>query len=98
MWGAGGSLKVTILQSSDSRAFNTTPLTSGLRPGDSTSAAPVLASIPSKQTLQFFCYICKTSCNSQQVLRAGAGGSGLLGLWAYFLYTAQGLPICLDIS
>ncbi|KAM7316840.1 hypothetical protein ACRRTK_024571 [Alexandromys fortis] len=66
MWGAGGSLKVTILQSSDSRAFNTTPLTSGLRPGDSTSAAPVLASIPSKQTLQFFCYICKTSCNSQQ--------------------------------
>ncbi|XP_038192661.1 cip1-interacting zinc finger protein isoform X2 [Arvicola amphibius] len=66
VWGAGGSLKVTILQSSDSRAFNTTPLTSGLRPGDSTSAAPVLASIPSKQTLQFFCYICKASCNSQQ--------------------------------
>ncbi|KAK7802711.1 hypothetical protein U0070_007154 [Myodes glareolus] len=66
MWGAGGSLKVTILQSSDSRAFNTTSLTSGLRPGDSTSGTPVLPSIPSKQTLQFFCYICKANCNSQQ--------------------------------
>ncbi|XP_036039796.1 cip1-interacting zinc finger protein isoform X2 [Onychomys torridus] len=65
MWGAGGSLKVTILQSSDSRAFNTTPLTSGPRPGDST-AAPALASTSSKQTLQFFCYICKTNCSSQQ--------------------------------
>ncbi|XP_029392465.1 cip1-interacting zinc finger protein isoform X3 [Mus pahari] len=66
MWGAGSSLKVTILQSSDSRAFNTTPLTSGPRPGDSTSAAPALASTPSKQSLQFFCYICKASCSSQQ--------------------------------
>ncbi|XP_076425029.1 cip1-interacting zinc finger protein isoform X10 [Peromyscus maniculatus bairdii] len=65
MWGAGGSLKVTILQSSDSRAFNTTPLTSGPRPGDST-AAPTLGSTSSKQTLQFFCYICKASCSSQQ--------------------------------
>ncbi|XP_059116040.1 cip1-interacting zinc finger protein isoform X5 [Peromyscus eremicus] len=65
MWGAGGSLKVTILQSSDSRAFNTTPLTSGPRPGDST-VAPALASTSSKQTLQFFCYICKASCSSQQ--------------------------------
>ncbi|XP_052038138.1 cip1-interacting zinc finger protein isoform X2 [Apodemus sylvaticus] len=66
MWGAGSSLKVTILQSSNSRAFNTTPLTSGPRPGDSTSAAPALASAPSKQSLQFFCYICKASCCSQQ--------------------------------
>lgn len=66
MWGAGSSLKVTILQSSDSRAFNTTPLTSVPRPGDSTSAAPALASTPSKQSLQFFCYICKASCSSQQ--------------------------------
>ena len=98
MWGAGGSLKVTILQSSDSRAFNTTSLTSGLRPGDSTSGAPVLPSIPSKQTLQFFCYICKANCNSQQVPRAGGGWGAQAGLWAYFLYTAQGLLICLDIS
>lgn len=66
MWGAGSSLKVTILQSSNSRAFNTTPLTSGPRPGDSTSATPALASTPSKQSLQFFCYICKASCSSQQ--------------------------------
>lgn len=66
MWGAGGSLKVTILQSSNSRAFSTTPLTPGPRPGDSTSAAPALASTASKQTLQFFCYICKASCSSQQ--------------------------------
>ncbi|XP_035292691.1 cip1-interacting zinc finger protein isoform X1 [Cricetulus griseus] len=65
-WGAGGSLKVTILQSSDSRAFNTTPLTSGPRPGDSTSAAAALASTHSKQTLQLFCYICKAGCSSQQ--------------------------------
>lgn len=66
MWGAGSSLKVTILQSSNSRAFNTTPLTSGPRPGDSASATPALASTPSKQSLQFFCYICKASCSSQQ--------------------------------
>ncbi|XP_055456136.1 cip1-interacting zinc finger protein isoform X2 [Psammomys obesus] len=63
MWGAGSSLKVTILQSSDSRAFNTT---SGPRPGDSASATPALASTPSRQNLQFFCYICKASCSSQQ--------------------------------
>ncbi|XP_030107886.1 cip1-interacting zinc finger protein isoform X19 [Mus musculus] len=66
MWGAGSSLKVTILQSSNSRAFNTTPLTSGPRPGDSTSATPAIASTPSKQSLQFFCYICKASSSSQQ--------------------------------
>lgn len=63
MWGAGSSLKVTILQSSDSRAFNTT---SGPRPGDSASATPALSSTPSRQNLQFFCYICKASCSSQQ--------------------------------
>ncbi|KAL1786376.1 cip1-interacting zinc finger protein isoform X2 [Sigmodon hispidus] len=68
--GPGGSLKVTILQSSDSRAFNTTSLTSGPRPGDSSSAAPALGSTPSKQTLQFFCYICKASCSSQQEFQA----------------------------
>ncbi|XP_012657853.1 cip1-interacting zinc finger protein isoform X1 [Otolemur garnettii] len=66
VWGAGGSLKVTILQSSDSRAFSTIPLAPGPRPGDSTSTGPTAASTPSKQTLQFFCYICKANCNSQQ--------------------------------
>ncbi|XP_025769535.1 cip1-interacting zinc finger protein [Puma concolor] len=66
VWGAGGSLKVTILQSSDSRAFSTVPLTPVPRAGDSTSATPASASTPSKQTLQFFCYLCKASCSSQQ--------------------------------
>ncbi|XP_021117622.1 cip1-interacting zinc finger protein isoform X1 [Heterocephalus glaber] len=66
VWGAGGSLKVTILQSSDSRAFNTAPLTPGPRPGDSSSATPVATSTPSKQGLHFFCYVCKVNCSSQQ--------------------------------
>ncbi|XP_058549952.1 cip1-interacting zinc finger protein isoform X6 [Neofelis nebulosa] len=66
VWGAGGSLKVTILQSSDSRAFSTVPLTPVPRAGDSTPATPASASTPSKQTLQFFCYLCKASCSSQQ--------------------------------
>ncbi|XP_008577317.1 PREDICTED: cip1-interacting zinc finger protein isoform X6 [Galeopterus variegatus] len=66
VWGAGSSLKVTILQSSDSRAFSTVPLTPGPRPADSTSATAAAASTPSKQALQFFCYICKANCASQQ--------------------------------
>ncbi|XP_066896742.1 cip1-interacting zinc finger protein isoform X11 [Kogia breviceps] len=66
VWGAGGSLKVTILQSSDSRAFSTVPITPGPWSGDSTSATPAAASMPSKQALQFFCYICKAGCSSQQ--------------------------------
>ncbi|XP_037707204.1 cip1-interacting zinc finger protein isoform X1 [Choloepus didactylus] len=75
MWGAGGSLKVTILQSSDSRAFSTVPLTSGPRPGDSTSATPTAASTSSKQTLQFFCYICKANCSSQQEFQDHMSGA-----------------------
>ncbi|XP_001112434.1 cip1-interacting zinc finger protein isoform X12 [Macaca fascicularis] len=66
VWGAGGSLKVTILQSSDSRAFSTVPLTPVPRPSDSASSTPAATSTPSKQALQFFCYICKASCSSQQ--------------------------------
>uniref|UniRef100_A0A8D2DAV9 CDKN1A interacting zinc finger protein 1 n=1 Tax=Sciurus vulgaris TaxID=55149 RepID=A0A8D2DAV9_SCIVU len=66
MWGAGGSLKVTILQSSNSRAFSTVSLTPVSRPGDPTSATPATPSTPSRQALQFFCYICKASCSSQQ--------------------------------
>ncbi|XP_070286677.1 cip1-interacting zinc finger protein isoform X3 [Myotis yumanensis] len=66
VWGAGGSLKVTILQSSDSRAFSTVSLAPGPRSSDSASATPAAASVPSKQALQFFCYICRASCCSQQ--------------------------------
>lgn len=62
VWGARSSLKVTILQSSDSRAFSTVP-----HSGDSPSASAV-ASVPPRQAFQFFCYICKASCSSQQVL------------------------------
>lgn len=81
VWGAGGSLKVTILQSSDSRAFSTVPLTPGPRSGDSASATPAATSTPSKQTLQFFCYICKANCSSQQVAPAGPwAGGGVEGL------------------
>lgn len=66
VWGAGGSLKVTILQSSDSRAFSTVSLAPGPRSGDSASAPAAAASVPSKQALQFFCYICRAGCCSQQ--------------------------------
>uniref|UniRef100_A0A9L0R926 CDKN1A interacting zinc finger protein 1 n=1 Tax=Equus caballus TaxID=9796 RepID=A0A9L0R926_HORSE len=75
MWGAGGSLKVTILQSSDSRAFSTVSLAPGPRSGDSTSAAPATASAPSKQALQFFCYICKANCSSQQEFQDHMSGA-----------------------
>ncbi|OWK10170.1 hypothetical protein Celaphus_00005189 [Cervus elaphus hippelaphus] len=75
VWGAGGSLKVTILQSSDSRAFSTLPLTPAPRAGDSTSATPAVASTPSKQALQFFCYICKASCSSQQDFQEHMSGA-----------------------
>lgn len=68
VWGAGGSLKVTILQSSDSRAFSTLSLAPGPRSRDAASATPAAASVPSKQALQFFCYICRAGCCSQQVL------------------------------
>lgn len=99
VWGAGGSLKVTILQSSDSRAFSTVPLTPGPRAGDSTSATPMAASTPSKQALQFFCYICKAGCSSQQVPSSGWVGD-LVGGWrAWGLYVMPslpflGLPLC----
>ncbi|XP_045419274.1 cip1-interacting zinc finger protein isoform X4 [Lemur catta] len=75
VWGAGGSLKVTILQSSDSRAFSTVPLTPGPRPSDSSSTTPVAASAPAKQALQFFCYICKANCTSQQEFQDHMSGA-----------------------
>lgn len=99
VWGAGGSLKVTILQSSDSRAFSTAPLTPAPRAGDSTSTTPAAASAPSKQALQFFCYICKASCSSQQVCSGGWVGD-LVGEWRVWgLYVIPslpfpGLPLC----
>lgn len=71
VWGAGGSLKVTILQSSDSRAFSTVSLAPGPRSSDSASATPAATSTPPAQALQFFCYICRASCCSQQVLPPG---------------------------
>ncbi|XP_007471822.1 PREDICTED: cip1-interacting zinc finger protein isoform X2 [Lipotes vexillifer] len=75
VWGAAGSLKVTILQSSDSRAFSTVPLTPGPWSGDSTCATPAAASTPSKQALQFFCYICKAGCSSQQEFQDHMSGA-----------------------
>uniref|UniRef100_A0A8C7B577 CDKN1A interacting zinc finger protein 1 n=1 Tax=Neovison vison TaxID=452646 RepID=A0A8C7B577_NEOVI len=75
VWGAGGSLKVTILQSSDSRAFSTVPITPVPRAGDSAPTAPAAASTPSKQTLQFFCYLCKANCNSQQEFQNHMSGT-----------------------
>ncbi|XP_066112175.1 cip1-interacting zinc finger protein isoform X2 [Saccopteryx bilineata] len=75
VWGAGGSLKVTILQSSDSRAFSTVSLAPGPRSSDSTPATPAAASAPPTQALQFFCYICKASCCSQQEFQDHMAGA-----------------------
>ncbi|XP_032721875.1 cip1-interacting zinc finger protein isoform X5 [Lontra canadensis] len=75
VWGAGGSLKVTILQSSDSRAFSTVPITPVPRSGDSASTAPAAASTPPKQTLQFFCCLCKANCSSQQEFQNHMSGA-----------------------
>ncbi|XP_034520489.1 cip1-interacting zinc finger protein isoform X3 [Ailuropoda melanoleuca] len=75
VWGAGGSLKVTILQSSDSRAFSTVPITPVPRAGDSASAAPAAAGTPAKQALQFFCYLCKANCSSQQEFQDHMSGA-----------------------
>ncbi|XP_045627027.1 cip1-interacting zinc finger protein isoform X5 [Ursus americanus] len=75
VWGAGGSLKVTILQSSDSRAFSTVPITPVPRAGDPASAAPAAGGTPAKQTLQFFCYLCKANCSSQQEFQDHMSGA-----------------------
>ncbi|KAI5138405.1 Cip1-Interacting Zinc Finger Protein [Manis pentadactyla] len=69
VWGARSSLKVTILQSSDSRAFSTAPCS-----GDSPSASAV-ASVPPRQAFQFFCYICRASCSSQQEFQDHMSGA-----------------------
>ncbi|XP_053523685.1 cip1-interacting zinc finger protein isoform X2 [Artibeus jamaicensis] len=75
VWGAGGSLKVTILQSSDSRAFSTVSIAPGPRSSDSTSAAPASASTPSELAPQFFCYICRASCRGQQEFQDHVSGA-----------------------
>ncbi|XP_045429601.1 cip1-interacting zinc finger protein isoform X2 [Pipistrellus kuhlii] len=74
-WGAGGSLKVTILQSSDSRAFSTVSLAPGPRSSDSASASPAAASVPPKRVLQFFCYLCRAGCCSQQEFQDHMAGA-----------------------
>lgn len=87
VWGAGGSLKVTILQSSDSRAFSTVSVAPGPRSGDSPSAtSAAAASVPSEQAPQFFCYICRASCCGQQVLPPGPGR------WAGCMGWVCGMP------
>ncbi|XP_055003187.1 cip1-interacting zinc finger protein isoform X2 [Sorex araneus] len=75
MWGAGGSLKVTIQQSSNSRAFSTTPVTPVPRPGDSTSTSPAATGPSPTQALHFFCCICKANCGSQQEFQEHMAGA-----------------------
>lgn len=75
LWGAGGSLKVTIQQSSNGRAFSTVSPMSGLRSSDTASATPTASAAPSKQTLQFFCSICKANCSSQQDFQEHMAGA-----------------------
>ncbi|XP_025905153.1 cip1-interacting zinc finger protein isoform X2 [Nothoprocta perdicaria] len=69
MLSSGGSLKVTIQQSSESRAISTT----ALKPGHWT--CEVGAADPSPEpVLKFYCYICKTDCCSQQNFQSHMAG------------------------
>ncbi|XP_008941041.1 PREDICTED: cip1-interacting zinc finger protein, partial [Merops nubicus] len=66
---SGGSLKVTIQQSSESRAISTT----ALKPGHWT--CEVGAADPNPESvLKFYCYICKTNCCSQQNFQSHMAG------------------------
>ncbi|KAK2535441.1 Ciz1 [Columba guinea] len=66
---SGGSLKVTIQQSSESRAISTT----ALKPGHWT--CEVGAADPGPESvLKFYCYICKTNCCSQQNFQSHMAG------------------------
>ncbi|KAM9062838.1 cip1-interacting zinc finger protein isoform 4-T8 [Sarcophilus harrisii] len=69
MVSSGSSLKVTIQQSSESRAISTTASKPGPRLGDSGTPA----SNP-EPGLKFFCYICKVNCFNQQNFQAHMGG------------------------
>ncbi|XP_065709793.1 cip1-interacting zinc finger protein [Patagioenas fasciata] len=69
MLSSGGSLKVTIQQSSESRAISTT----ALKPGHWT--CEVGAADPGPESvLKFYCYICKTNCCSQQNFQSHMAG------------------------
>ncbi|XP_074067153.1 cip1-interacting zinc finger protein isoform X2 [Macrotis lagotis] len=69
MVSSGSSLKVTIQQSSESRAISTTAPKPGLRLGDGSTPA----SNP-EPGLKFFCYICKINCFNQQNFQAHMAG------------------------
>ncbi|XP_048821677.1 cip1-interacting zinc finger protein isoform X4 [Lagopus muta] len=66
---SGGSLKVTIQQSSESRAISTT----ALKPGQWTCEMGTADSNP-ESALKFYCYICKTNCCNQQNFQAHMAG------------------------
>ncbi|XP_059342236.1 cip1-interacting zinc finger protein isoform X3 [Ammospiza nelsoni] len=66
---SGGSLKVTIQQSSESRAISTTALKPGHWACDVGTADPNPESV-----LKFYCYICKTNCCSQQNFQSHMAG------------------------
>ncbi|XP_068012188.1 cip1-interacting zinc finger protein isoform X1 [Melanerpes formicivorus] len=67
--GSGGSLKVTIQQSSESRAISTT----ALKPGHWTCEVGTAEPSP-ESVLKFYCYICKTNCCSQQNFQSHMAG------------------------
>ncbi|XP_042334939.1 cip1-interacting zinc finger protein isoform X2 [Sceloporus undulatus] len=66
---SAGSLKVTIQQSSESRAISTT----ALKPSHWTSET-VPAETSPESVLKFYCYICKTDCCNQQNFQAHMAG------------------------
>ncbi|KAM8796649.1 cip1-interacting zinc finger protein [Eudromia elegans] len=66
---SGGSLKVTIQQSSESRAISTT----SLKPGHWTCEVGTADPSP-ESVLKFYCYICKTDCCSQQNFQSHMAG------------------------
>ncbi|XP_028919216.1 cip1-interacting zinc finger protein [Ornithorhynchus anatinus] len=67
MVSSGGSLKVTIQQSSESRAISTS---AGHRPCE---GVPAAAPAP-EAGLKFYCYICKANCYNQQNFQAHMAG------------------------
>ncbi|XP_027725070.1 cip1-interacting zinc finger protein isoform X1 [Vombatus ursinus] len=66
---SGSSLKVTIQQSSESRAISTT----APKPGPRLTDGSTLVSGP-EPSLKFFCYICKINCFNQQNFQAHMAG------------------------
>nr|XP_056716156.1 cip1-interacting zinc finger protein [Euleptes europaea] len=66
---SAGSLKVTIQQSSESRAISTT----ALKPTHWTSEMGTAETSP-ESAVKFYCYICKTDCCNQQNFQAHMAG------------------------